>query len=108
MAKKSDIWKVDNAELVAVTTQDVESRMIMLRNQPVLIDADVAALYGVETREVNQAVKNNPKKFPYGYIFELDKYVFNGNNLTLFCAKKCQVISVKDSLSKRSGCCLGS
>jgi hypothetical protein len=74
MAKKSDIWKVDNAELVAVTTQDVESRMIMLRNQPVLIDADVAALYGVETREVNQAVKNNPKKFPYGYIFELDKY----------------------------------
>ena len=60
--------------MAAVTTQDVEARMIMLRNQPVLIDADVAALYGVETREVNQAVRNNPKKFPYGYIFELDKY----------------------------------
>ena len=28
----------------------------------------------METREVNQAVRNNPKKFPYGYIFELDKY----------------------------------
>lgn len=30
--------------------------------------------YGVETREINQAVLNNPRKFPYGYIFELDKY----------------------------------
>ena len=48
--------------------------MIVLRNQPVLIDADVADLYGVQTKEVNQAVKNNPKQFPYGYIFELDKY----------------------------------
>ena len=48
--------------------------MIVLRNQPVLIDADVAELYGVETREINQAVRNNPRKFPYGYIFELDKY----------------------------------
>ena len=74
MAKKNEIEKVESADLAAVTTQDVEARMIMLRNQPVLIDADVAALYGVETREVNQAVRNNPKKFPYGYIFELDKY----------------------------------
>ena len=31
-------------------------------------------LYGVETKRVNEAVRNNPKKFPYGYIFELDKY----------------------------------
>jgi len=45
-----------------------------LRNQPVLIDADVAELYGVETKRVNEAVKNNPRKFPYGYLFELDKY----------------------------------
>ena len=74
MAKKNEIEKVESDELAAVTTQDVEARMIMLRNQPVLIDADVAVLYGVETREVNQAVRNNPKKFPYGYIFELDKY----------------------------------
>ena len=33
----------------------------------------VAELYGVETREINQAVKNNPEKFPEGYIIELDK-----------------------------------
>ena len=63
-----------DTELAPVTTQDVEARMIMLRKQAVLIDADVAELYGVQTKEVNQAVRNNPRKFPYGYIFELDKY----------------------------------
>ena len=61
-------------EMIPVTTQDVEKRMLVLRNQPVLIDADVAEQYGVETKRVNEAVRNNPKKFPYGYIFELDKY----------------------------------
>ena len=40
-------------------------------NQEVIADADVAYLYGVETREVNQAVKNNPEKFPAHYMFEL-------------------------------------
>ena len=70
----SDIVKKDAQETVPVTTKDVEERMIMLRNQPVLIDADVAELYGVETKRVNEAVKNNPRKFPYGYLFELDKY----------------------------------
>ena len=72
--KKNEIAKQDNSELVPVTPQDVESRMIMLRKQPVLIDRDVAELYGVKTKEINQAVRNNPRKFPFGYIFELDKY----------------------------------
>ena len=44
----------------------------MLRGVRVIIDADVAALYGVETKEINQAVKNNPKKFPKGYVIRLD------------------------------------
>jgi phage regulator Rha-like protein len=52
---------------------DVEDKMITLRNQQVILSNHVAELYGVETREVNQAVKNNPNKFPEGYIIELDK-----------------------------------
>ena len=66
--------KKDENTMPTITTQDVEARMIVLRKQPVLIDADVAELYGVETKRVNEAVKNNPRKFPYGYLFELDKY----------------------------------
>ena len=44
-----------------------------LRNQQVILDCDVAELYGVETRDINKSVKNNPEKFPEGYIFELDE-----------------------------------
>ncbi len=55
-----------------ITTQDVESRVIEIRGQKVLLDCDVAALYGVKTKEINQAVKNNPEKFPEGYLIEVD------------------------------------
>lgn len=47
--------------------------MLVLRNQAVLLDRDVAAIYGVETRAVNQAVRRNPDRFPAGYIFQMDK-----------------------------------
>ena len=57
-----------------VTSEDVEERVLVLRNQRVLIDSDVAELYGIETKRVNETVRNNPEKFPYGYIFVLDKY----------------------------------
>ncbi len=67
----------NEGELIPVTTKDVEARMIVLRKQHVLVDADVADLYGVETKRINEAVRNNPLKFPYGYIFELDKYEKN-------------------------------
>ena len=43
---------------------EVEERIITLRNQQVILDCDVADLYGVATKEVNQAVRNNPEKFP--------------------------------------------
>ena len=51
---------------------NVEEKIITLRNQQVILDCDVAELYGVATKEINQAVRNNPEKFPDGYIFELD------------------------------------
>ena len=49
----------------------VENKIIELRGQKVILDSDLAGLYGVETRDINKAVKNNPDKFPEGYIFEL-------------------------------------
>ena len=49
----------------------VKNRMISIRGETVLLDRDVATLYGVETKHVNQAVRNNPGKFPPGYVFEL-------------------------------------
>lgn len=54
-----------------LSIKEVEDRIAVIRNYEVIADADVAFLYGVETREVNQAVKNNPEKFPAHYVFEL-------------------------------------
>lgn len=58
-------------EIQVVTTKEVESLVIELRGQKVLLDRDVAALYGTETREINKAVRNNPEKFPKDYCFTL-------------------------------------
>ena len=56
-----------------VKFSDVEKAVFELRGQKVILDSEVAKLYGVETMRVNEAVKNNPDKFPQGYIFELTK-----------------------------------
>lgn len=69
-----------------VKFNQVSEKVITLRNQKVIIDSDVAELYGVQTREINQAVKNNLDKFPKGYILELDNKevtLLRSKNLTL-------------------------
>ena len=43
-----------------------------------MLDIDVAEIYGVETKRINEAVKNNPDKFPSGYLIELDKTEWDG------------------------------
>lgn len=55
-----------------INTNDVHGMMIVVRDQQVLLDRDVAVLYGVSTKVVNQAVKNNQDKFPKGYLIALD------------------------------------
>jgi len=55
-----------------VSLEIVENRLIEIRNKKVLLDRDVAALYGIETKRINEAVKNNPDKFPDGYVIYLD------------------------------------
>ena len=52
--------------------RDVKSKIIVIREQNVIIDANVACLYGVETKRINEAVRNNPEKFPETYMFQLD------------------------------------
>ena len=56
-----------------VKFENLESKLIEYKNKVVLIDSDVAELYGVATKEINQAVSNNLDKFPDGYIIELSK-----------------------------------
>ncbi|MDR0832583.1 MAG: ORF6N domain-containing protein [Candidatus Symbiothrix sp.] len=54
-----------------VKFNQVEDKILNLRNQSVILDSDVAVLYGVETKRVNEAVKNNPEKFPEGFLWSV-------------------------------------
>ncbi|CAI8160407.1 MAG: Uncharacterised protein [Bacteroidota bacterium] len=54
-----------------LSTQNIEAKLISIKSQQVLIDRDVATLYGVQTKRINEAVKNNPDKFPAGYMIAL-------------------------------------
>jgi phage regulator Rha-like protein len=54
-----------------VKYSQVEEKILTLRGQKVILDSDVAELYGVETKRINEAVSNNPDKFPQGYIVVL-------------------------------------
>jgi len=60
-----------------VNFDDVNTKIITIRNQNVILDSLVAELYGVETKRVNEAVKNNPDKFPEGYVFQLQVNEFH-------------------------------
>ena len=55
-----------------VSYADVQKRIVVVRQQSVILDVDVAALYGVATKRVNEAVRNNRDKFPEDYMLELD------------------------------------
>lgn len=57
--------------------ETLESKLVELRETLVLSDKDVAQLFGVETRDINKAVKNNPLKFPEDYCFEVSNNEFD-------------------------------
>ncbi len=54
-----------------ITFSEVQGKIATIRRQAVIADADVAELYGVETRRINEAVRNNPDRFPIDYMFPL-------------------------------------
>jgi hypothetical protein len=60
-----------------ITFSSVEQKIMILRNIQVIPDSDVALLYGVESKRINEAVKTNPDKFPVGYRFELTNSEWN-------------------------------
>lgn len=58
--------------------QSIESKILTIRNQQVMIDRDLAELYGVETKVLNQAVKRNIERFPEDFMFQLKQNEKNG------------------------------
>lgn len=67
----AEIEKIKTTSIDDTIKMEVRNKIICIRQQEVISDADVAELYGVETKRVNEAVKNNPDKFPEDYMFTL-------------------------------------
>ena len=53
--------------------KEIQDKILEIRGQNVIVDRDVAELYGVETKRINEAVSNNPDKFPDGYVFTVEE-----------------------------------
>jgi len=59
-----------------VPVEIIEKRIYLIRGQKVMLDKDLAELYGVETFNLNKAVKRNVKRFPKDFMFQLNKTAF--------------------------------
>lgn len=69
MAKKTDITN-KSVTVSAITIQSAQQRIFTVRGQQVMMDRDLAQLYGVETKVLNQAVKRNMERFPSEFMFQ--------------------------------------
>lgn len=60
-------------DIIQLKTENIENRIFVIRNQQVMIDRDLAPLYGVETKRLNEQVKRNIDRFPERFMFQLTK-----------------------------------
>ena len=60
-----------NKSLVKLPLERVESRILIVRDEKVILDADLAQLYGVSTKRLNEQVKRNQGRFPDDFMFQL-------------------------------------
>ena len=71
MTKKNEIAKVDTTTIQPV--EQIESLILTIRDKQVILDRDLARLYGVETKRLNQQVQRNLERFPEDFMFQLTK-----------------------------------
>lgn len=73
--KSSENWKSQFATSNLVDAK-IANKIVVLRDVQVMIDRDIAELYGIDTKVLKQAVKRNVERFPDSFCFELDKEEF--------------------------------
>ena len=76
MADKKLLAQKIIAKKLIASVEQIESRIFLIRGQKVMLDADLAELYGVETKVFNQAVKRNAVRFPEDFMFQLTSEEF--------------------------------
>ena len=76
------------SELVFVPIEIVQNQILVIRGKKVMLDRDLAVLYGVETKVLNQAVKRNRERFPDDFMFQLSVIEANGLRSQFVTSKK--------------------
>ncbi len=61
---------------ISITEEFIMSKILLIRNKKVMIDSDLATLYGVETKQLKRQVRRNIERFPEDFMFELTKSEF--------------------------------
>jgi phage regulator Rha-like protein len=78
-----------------IPSEIIERHIFLIRGQKVMLDHDLAKLYGVETKTLNQAVKRNTKRFPHDFMFQLNFQEVSGSRSQFVTLKRGQNIKYR-------------
>ena len=81
----------------SLQTINIENRILVIRGQQVMLDRDLAELYGVETKVLNQAVKRNIERFPQRFMFRLSEQEHNSLRSQIVTLKNLETIEQSES-----------
>ena len=73
---------------VTVPLEQITGKIFLIRDQKVMLDRDLAELYGVQTKALKQAVRRNVNRFPSDFMFELKKEEFQNLRSQLVALKR--------------------
>jgi hypothetical protein len=71
LATRVGLWETSNMEANLIQPEQIEQVILLIRGQRVMLDRDLAGLYGVETKNLNKAVRRNLDRFPPDFMFQL-------------------------------------
>ena len=81
----------------SLQTINIENRILVIRGQQVMLDRDLAEMYGVETKVLNQAVKRNIERFPQRFMFQLSEQEHNSLRSQIVTLKNLETIEQSES-----------
>lgn len=88
---------------LAVMPEKVESKIFLIRGKKVMLDRDLAELYGIETKVLNQSIKRNRDRFPEDFMFQLTGIEARAFLRSQFVTSKNQILRFQSGASSRGG-----
>ena len=101
MAKKNEIAKADSTQLQPL--ENIENLIHVIRGKQVMLDRDLARLYGVEARALNQAVQRNIERFPEDFMFQLSKEEFENLRSQIVTSSEDEILKSQNVISSWGG-----